>query len=252
MYLPGGLSSVYLVGRFGVVILAVGLVLASTGGITEENPGAMLTFSFYNADESVIENAHPVLTEYNYTADVFIATSTIGEEEGLTPEDIEALYKAGWGIGSHGVSYRDLTEADPDTISTELTSSKRYLEEIVPEVSQFAAPHGEVDQDIINDISKHYQANLIRKEEEAVNELPFADEQIYNLQTLDIEELTLAEAKEKIGQVGENEWLVISLEGVGADHNWSQEDFTRLIEYVNEQDFEGVDRNNLASQELDI
>lgn len=252
MYLPGGLSSAYLVGRFGVVILAVGLVLASTGGITEENPEAMITFSFYNADESVMEYAHPVLTEYNYQADVFIATSTIGTEEGLEPEDIKTLYQAGWGIGSHGVSYQDLTEADPDTLSPELTRSKQTLEEIVPEVSLFAVPQGEPDQDIINAISQHYQATLIRKEEAAGNELPFAEEQIYNLQALEVDALTLAEAKERIDQLGENEWLVISLEGVGPDHSWSQEEFRRLVEYVNEQDFAGVDRNNIASQKLDI
>lgn len=252
MYLPGGLSSMYLVGRFGVVILAVGLVLASTGGITEDNPEAMITFSFYNADESVIENAHPVLTDYNYTADVFIATSTIGEEERLTPEDIEALYESGWGIGSHGVSYQELTEADPNTLSTEISRSKQTLEEIVPEVSQFAAPYGEVDQEVIDAIAEYYQVNLIKKEESAINEMPFAEKQIYNLQTLDLEELSLAEAKEKIEQVEEKEWLIISLEGVGPDHNWSQEDFQKLVDYVNNQDFQGIDRNNLASQEMDI
>jgi peptidoglycan/xylan/chitin deacetylase (PgdA/CDA1 family) len=63
----------------------------------------------------------------------------------MNADQIRALHAAGWEIGSHGLSHRDLT-IHPERQESEILQSRRRLEALlgVP-VSSFAYPFGAYD-----------------------------------------------------------------------------------------------------------
>ena len=80
--------------------------------------------TFDDAYESVYTNAYPILKQYGYTATVYVITDYIGKENDwdlnvgwkkfrhLNSDHIKELVEAGWEIGSHTCSHRDLRRAD--------------------------------------------------------------------------------------------------------------------------------------------
>ena len=95
--------------------------------------------------ESVYTEVFPILKEFGFTATLFLVTSLISEVERkdnswdvacesywkvnhlLWPEVIE-MQKAGFEIGSHGVTHRPLQHLPPVVIKHELSYSKAFLE----------------------------------------------------------------------------------------------------------------------------
>ena len=240
MYIPSGLSSLYLMGRFAVVILIVGLVLAM-GGSGADMPEQMVTFAFTDGDISVIETAHPILSRYDYRGDVYVATNSIGSPGKLTEEDLLDLYEAGWGVGSHGLVYQDLALLSDEEVLEQLQESKQILSEIVPEVYGFYLTHDNYTNHTLDLIAEVYPATVISYWK-AVNEIPMNAGDQHRVMALDINNLALNGVKAIINLMEEDQWIMLSLTGVGRNHNWSEEDFTELVDYIAEKDFVAVNR----------
>ena len=243
MYIPSGLSSLYVMGRFGVVILAVGLVFAMGGG-SAESPDAMITFAFYEGDISVIENVYPILNLHDYKGDVYIATDMIGDTGKLTEEDLISLFEAGWGIGSHGLTYQDLTNLNEEDILYQLTESKNILTEIVPEVNSFYIPYDSFNNNTLDLISQKYSA-AISSYGNSANDLPLREGDQYRINALNFNDLDLDEAKLIIDNLENDQWLIIALEGIGNNHNWSENEFTELVNYINNNGFSGLNNSRI-------
>lgn len=240
MYIPSGLSSLYLMGRYAVVILIVGLVFAM-GGSGTDMPEQMVSFAFTDGDISVIETVHPILDRHDYRGDVYIATDSIGSTGKLTEEDLVDLYEAGWGVGSHGLINQDLTLLSDEEVLYQLEESKMVLAEIVPEVYGFYLAHENYTEHTLDLIAEVYSATVVGYWQ-AVNQLPMNSDVQPRVMALDINDLALNGVKAIINLMDEDQWIMLSLTGVGRNHNWSEEDFTELVDFIAEKEFAAVNR----------
>ncbi len=240
MYIPSGLSSLYLMGRYAVVILIIGLVFAM-GGSGTDMPAQMVTFAFTDGDISVIETVHPILDRHDYRGDVYVATDSIGSAGKLTEEDLLDLYEAGWGVGSHGLVFQDLTLLSNDEVLYQLEESKMVLSEIVPEVYGFYLPYNNYTGHTLDLIAEVYPATVVSYWK-VVNEIPMNDGDQHSVMALDINNLALNGVKAIINLMEEDQWLMLSLTGVGSNHNWSESDFTELVDFIAEKEFYAVNR----------
>jgi len=102
-----------------------------------------VVISFDDGYASVHDHAAPILAEHGATATVYLNTGWIGDivrrpsdvNLGHYPQEFfmnwreaEALAKAGWTIGSHGVDHLDLTQQEPTFAERELTDSKHTIQ----------------------------------------------------------------------------------------------------------------------------
>jgi len=96
----------------------------------------------------------PVLSKYGFSATVFINTAYIGQNNEwnwkdpvvrwhLNKEGIIKLSKAGWEIGSHGHTHRNILRLTEAELETELSESKRILEAIAGPICAYAYPYGD-------------------------------------------------------------------------------------------------------------
>ena len=105
--------------------------------------GLRVAITFDDGYATLHDAVAPILAECGATATVYLNTGRIGEtarkpsdagqghyphEHFLTWLEVEALAKAGWTIGSHGVEHLDLTQQDAATVMHELGDSKREIE----------------------------------------------------------------------------------------------------------------------------
>jgi len=68
-------------------------------------PVKSVVLTFDDGHESNFTLALPILQEYRFKAEFFITTGWIGTQYFMTEEQIRGLYRAGMGIGSHGVTH---------------------------------------------------------------------------------------------------------------------------------------------------
>ena len=125
--------------------------------------------TFDDGYESMLKNALPILSKYGYTATVFICTSLIGKDNSwnnkdnkrrrhLTSEEMLALQKEGWEIGSHGVTHRNLLKLDDTELSNELIRSQEDLQKICDcNIQTYAYPYGASNPFIQSCVSKYYK-----------------------------------------------------------------------------------------------
>jgi peptidoglycan/xylan/chitin deacetylase (PgdA/CDA1 family) len=110
------------------------------GGALPEKP-VVLTFDDGYSD--VYQNAFPIMKEYGFTGVVYVITSTFEDDKSygyMQPAELKELIRAGWEIGSHGVTHTDLnkTRVGP---GNEMKQSKAELEKTLGvEVKTFSYP----------------------------------------------------------------------------------------------------------------
>jgi len=114
----------------------------------------LVALTFDDGYEDNYGHALPILTEYGFTATVFLPTGHVGGtnswEEGdgpttalLTWDQAAEMSGAGIEFGSHTVSHLDVRRAGVDAIQHELLESKREIEDrLGTEVVSFAYPYG--------------------------------------------------------------------------------------------------------------
>jgi peptidoglycan/xylan/chitin deacetylase (PgdA/CDA1 family) len=101
--------------------------------------GVALTFD--DGYESVYTQVFPEMSERGITGTVFPVVGSIGRDNRwdvrlslrrfrhLSWEHLSELSRAGFEIGSHTMTHRDLTRLDPRTLAGELRDSRRMLED---------------------------------------------------------------------------------------------------------------------------
>ena len=111
-----------------------------------ELPPKPVLLTFDDGSETTYTTALPIMQRYGFTGVSYIVYYTVGLTHYMSVEQIRALYGAGWEIGSHGLSHRDLT-LYPGKQENEIVQSRRQLESRlgVPVLS-FAYPFGAYDE----------------------------------------------------------------------------------------------------------
>ncbi|NEB02021.1 polysaccharide deacetylase family protein [Streptomyces sp. SID13726] len=114
-----------------------------------------LTFDDGYAD--FLDHALPVLERHGFGATLFVLPGRLGGDNAwdplgprkplLTADGIRAAARAGVEIGSHGLTHVDLTKADDVLLHSELTDSRKLLEELTDTpVTGFCYPYGTIDR----------------------------------------------------------------------------------------------------------
>ena len=118
--------------------------------------------TFDDAYKDVYTNALPILKKYNFKANVYVITGSIGADVYMDEEMIKDADKSGLiEIGSHTVSHYKLGEIDLTTAEEEIKESKEVLENLLnKEITSIAYPSGSFNQDIINITQKYYDYGL--------------------------------------------------------------------------------------------
>ena len=95
-------------------------------------------------------SAVPIMLDYNIPFTVFVSPVRIqsNDEKYLTPSELQELSSMpSVSIGTHGMTHVPLTECDDCTLMNELTSSKKYIEDLIGgPVTTMSYPFGAVDR----------------------------------------------------------------------------------------------------------
>ncbi|MFR5856699.1 MAG: polysaccharide deacetylase family protein, partial [Bacilli bacterium] len=129
-----------------------------------------IIITFDDAYIDVYNNAFPILQTYNFKANIFVITGSIGNNLYMNEEMIKDVDKSNLiEIGSHTISHYKLAEKDEQTIEKELKESKEALEKILnKEINTIAYPSGSFNSTVIKIAQKYYSyglSTLIGKEQ---------------------------------------------------------------------------------------
>ncbi|MBD3168955.1 MAG: polysaccharide deacetylase family protein [candidate division Zixibacteria bacterium] len=119
----------------------------------------LFEISFDDGYTSIYENAFPILEKTSLRAIVFIITDFIGKDScwdiypgacrfyHLDKTQIRSLAEAGFKIGSHTVTHRNLCRLDNGNLRSELEDSRKILEDICGfPVETISYPFGRYDK----------------------------------------------------------------------------------------------------------
>ena len=143
----------------------VALTMAEVAGHLETGepfPDRAIAFTFDDAYASVHREALPVLAEVGWRATAFPVTAELGghnrwdADRGRMPPlrlvsetELLELLAAGWDLGDHTHTHRDLTALGGDAVGDELERSVGVLEDLAQRaVRTFAYPFGRHDEDV--------------------------------------------------------------------------------------------------------
>lgn len=125
-----------------------------------ELPEKPVVITFDDGDLDVYQNAFPIMQKYGYTGVFYIVANRLRSEGFVSVEQLKEMAAAGWEIGSHGMSHKDLTETD--NLAYEMLDSRLLLEqEVGVEVRTIAYPFGKVNPRVLNHVEKYgYRSGL--------------------------------------------------------------------------------------------
>lgn len=111
-----------------------------------ELPARPVLITFDDGVETTYATAQPIMQRYGFTGVAYIVYHYVGLTHYMNVDEIRALHAAGWEIGSHSLSHKNLP-IRPDRQEDEIVGSRRQLEALlgVPVLS-FAYPFGAYDQ----------------------------------------------------------------------------------------------------------
>lgn len=110
----------------------------------------VLAVTFDDGHESVLAEALPVMERHALVGTVFPRLDLLGSEGSLTLRGLQALMAAGWEIGSHALTHRELSPLSDDELDHELRGSKAELESLlgIP-CRSIAFPRGDADRRVV-------------------------------------------------------------------------------------------------------
>jgi peptidoglycan/xylan/chitin deacetylase (PgdA/CDA1 family) len=111
--------------------------------------------TFDDAYEEVLTLGLPILKEYGFIAATFAVSAEQsnrwddGKSRLMTSEQLKTWKRAGMEVGAHSCHHAHLTQIDPAQAKREIVESKQQLQDqIGGEVSLFAYPYGETNDEV--------------------------------------------------------------------------------------------------------
>lgn len=106
-------------------------------------PPRPVIITFDDGDTSVYETAFPIMGKYGLTGAAYIVGNYMDTDGYMSADQIKELADAGWEIGSHGRSHRDLTKLEPVVQRIEIVNARKELQEATgSSIDTFAYPFG--------------------------------------------------------------------------------------------------------------
>lgn len=114
---------------------------------------AALTFDDGSLDNYTV--AFPTLLEREASATFFVPSAQVGTAGKMTLEHLREMVEAGFEIGSHGRTHRELPGLSDEEVDVEVRGSKEDLEDAlgVP-IESFAYPRGHFDRRAVEAVQK--------------------------------------------------------------------------------------------------
>ena len=142
-------------------IVRSGVEVLTVNELASRRPERGIAITFDDGFRSVYEHAAPLLRERALTATVFCVAGKLGgvsdwpPADGprlplMTAEEVSALARERFEIGSHGMEHVPLANASEGLLHRELVESRELLERITgTPVRSFASPYGSLPGDAI-------------------------------------------------------------------------------------------------------
>ena len=112
-------------------------------------PPRPVILTFDDGDISVYQTAFPIMRKYGQTGAVYIVGNYMGTEGYMSAEQIKELIAAGWEVGSHSRSHRDLTKLEPAIQRVEVVEAREVLQKATGSpVLTFAYPYGNMSPSV--------------------------------------------------------------------------------------------------------
>lgn len=106
-------------------------------------PPRPVIITFDDGDISVYTAAFPIMQKYGLTGVTYIVGNYMGTEGYMSADQLKELVAAGWEMGSHSRSHRDLTRLEPAVQRMEIVEARKVLQEATgDQVLSFAYPFG--------------------------------------------------------------------------------------------------------------
>lgn len=203
-------------------------------------PKSLLAFAFDDGYESAYSIGFPILDRYGYVATLYVITDMIGKPGRISMAQLQTLYRKGWEIASHTVTHPHLIELTPKQIEYELRVSREYLERQGFEVSSFAVPFGEYDEQILAYVRKFYASNRTIKA--GLNEYPLSEKDRYELKAIELNiDTSVEEVKAWLNRaIEENKLIILVLHQLDGEGYWNyrSQDLEEIARYANDLGFE--------------
>lgn len=122
---------------------------------------ALMTLTFDDGPMSIHQYGLPLLSSKGIAATAYIVPSWIEVDWYLGWDEVQALYEAGWDIGSHSMTHPRLTDVDDSTLHYELRQSQNELRERGFQADHFAAPYAAYDARVLDAIRLYYKSNRV-------------------------------------------------------------------------------------------
>ena len=147
----------------------------ATGSKKLPEKSVLLSFDDGYADN--YKFAFPILREEKVTGTFFVVSSTIGNTNRMTSEQLREMQANGMKIGSHTVNHEVLTDMSAQEIDFELRASKEALEKILGEpVCALAYPTGKVNEAVLDRAKMYYAMAFV------ASVMPETTQTMYTLQ----------------------------------------------------------------------
>jgi peptidoglycan/xylan/chitin deacetylase (PgdA/CDA1 family) len=134
-----------------------------TQSVPEGSTAKPVVITFDDGYADFYRRAFPILTEYSFTATVFVITGLMMSEracfkgtECLNLSEIRELHSHGVTFGSHTVTHPELRRLKPDEMEQELSGSKKALEDALgAPVGSFSYPYAfpEADRKFVSSLA---------------------------------------------------------------------------------------------------
>lgn len=119
------------------------MMAALQGGPPLPSHAVVLTFD--DGHDDFATQAVPVLLREHFVATSFVVPGFLGTPTYMTPEQVQQVAAEGMVIGAHTVHHVELTRVAAPVASSEITTSKALLEQLIGQpVEDFAYPYGAV------------------------------------------------------------------------------------------------------------
>jgi len=128
-------------------IAATGASMPLEEALTEldrgENERPQIVLTFDDGTMDFLTDALPVLARLHLPATLYVSPARVGEEGFLGWKELRAISAAGFRIGSHGLDHRSLGRMAPSEASSQVSESRRILEDRLGiAVTSLAYPFG--------------------------------------------------------------------------------------------------------------